>query len=109
MKQIWKFKVGSIIEMPKGAEILTVKMQSSFDTCLWALVDSEKETEKREFEIIGTGQEFDSDNRKYVGTWQDGPFVWHLFEVVNTSIKDKVDESKLGMSDYMKMGGVTLI
>ena len=83
MKQIWKFKVDNVIEMPKGAEILTVQMQDSFNEFIWALVDFENETEKRMFEIIGTGNKFDDTNKKYIGTWQDSMFVWHLFEVIN--------------------------
>lgn len=84
MKQIWKFKADGIIEMPKGAEILTVQMQDSFNTCIWAMVDPEQgDTEKRRFVIVGTGHSFDDTDKKYIGTWQDSMFVWHLFEVLN--------------------------
>lgn len=83
MKQIWKFTVENVIEMPKGAEILTVQIQDSFNTCIWALVDPEEETEKRVFEVVGTGHKFDNANKKYIGTWQISMFVWHLFEVIN--------------------------
>jgi hypothetical protein len=32
-----------------------------------------------EFEIFGTGWEFEAENRIYVGTIQHRTFVWHLF------------------------------
>ena len=81
-KQIWKYSLENIIEMPKGAEILTIDIQNGqmFNAQMWVKVDTENEMEKRIFEVIGTGQNFDDTNRKYVGTYQEGPFVWHVFE-----------------------------
>ena len=81
-KQIWKYSLENVIEMPKGAEILTVDIQNGqmFNAQMWVKVDTENEMEKRMFEVIGTGQNFDDTNRKYIGTYQDGPFVWHVFE-----------------------------
>lgn len=81
-KQIWKYSLENIIEMPKGAEILTIDIQNGqmFNAQMWVKVDTENEVEKRMFEVIGTGQNFDDTNRKYIGTYQDGPFVWHVFE-----------------------------
>lgn len=82
MKQIWKFKVSNgIIQMPADATILTVQNQDG-DPHIWALVDPAKEMDARMFTIVGTGQPFDDTNTKYIGTFQDGPFVWHLFEIV---------------------------
>ena len=85
IKQIWKYKVENIIEMPKGAEILSVQIQNGqmFNACIWVKVNPENELEKRKFVVIGTGHSFDDTNMKYIGTYQDGPFVWHLFEDVN--------------------------
>ena len=84
IKQIWKFKVENFIEMPKGAEILTVQIQDGqmFNACIWAKVNPENELEKRHFIVVGTGQGFQDDNTNYIGTYQDGPFVWHLFEII---------------------------
>ena len=81
-KQIWKYSLENIIEMPKGAEILTIDIQNGqmFNAQMWVKVDTENEMEKRMFEVIGTGQNFDDTNKKYIGTYQEGPFVWHVFE-----------------------------
>ena len=85
VKQIWKYTVENIIEIPKGAEVLTVQMQGPFNPCIWVKVDPENELEKRQFVVIGTGQSFDDTNYEYIGTYQDGPLVWHLFEKVKTN------------------------
>ena len=81
-KQIWKYSLENIIEMPKGAEILTIDIQNGqmFNAQMWVKVNTENEMEKRMFEVIGTGQNFDDTNKKYIGTYQEGPFVWHVFE-----------------------------
>jgi hypothetical protein len=83
IKQIRKYELENIIEMPKGAEILSVQIQNGemFNECIWAKVNPENELEKRQFELIGTGHKFDDTNKEYIGTYHNGPFVCHLFEV----------------------------
>ena len=48
---------------------------------MWALVDTERSTESRYFEVVGTGWELD-DNMSYIGTFFADDFVWHIMEVV---------------------------
>ena len=94
MRTIWKFSTlpgGTFLSkfsilMPKGAEILSLQVdQKNNHPTIWALVDSEAETEERFFELFGTGHEIYEDmgiERKYIGTYQyqRGEFVGHLFE-----------------------------
>jgi hypothetical protein len=47
---------------------------------IWALVDPNAEDEPRWFAVVGTGEPFDETNMIYIGTYQESPFVWHLFE-----------------------------
>lgn len=75
------------IEMPKGAEILSVQVQRDIP-CIWALVNPENDNEKRGFEIFGTGSLIQYDmgvERKYIGTIQrfGGNIIWHVFERVD--------------------------
>jgi hypothetical protein len=79
-KQIWKFEIkeGSI-RMPIGAKILSVQSQRERGM-IWALVDPNAEDEPRSFAVVGTGESFDETNMTYIGTYQESPFVWHLFE-----------------------------
>lgn len=86
-RAIWKYpliegrKQGRkhVIAMPRGAHILSLQRQGMSPT-LWALVDPDAEKVERVFEIVGTGWTVDVSHLAYVGTWQDGGFVWHLFE-----------------------------
>lgn len=85
---IWKYPLEQIadtigIDMPKGAEILTLQMQNS-EPCIWAFVNPEAKKEKRFFRIIGTGHLIEPEERKYIGTFQlmSGALVFHLYELL---------------------------
>ncbi len=86
MKAIWKYELKPTddqnIEMPDGAEILTMQCQGE-TPCLWVLVDPTKRKKIRRFEIFGTGHTMDVLSvSTYVGTYQlkDGQLVFHVFE-----------------------------
>lgn len=82
MKEIWKFPIemgANKIEMPNGAVVLTVQLQNDIP-CLWAIVNPEEASNTRVFHIHGTGHPLEVAPRDYVGTFQQGPFVWHVFE-----------------------------
>lgn len=87
MKRIFKYplKVTDLqkISMPKDSTLLTVQVQKGIP-CLWALVDMDKETEKRLIGIIGTGNPVPENVLRYIGTFQaleNNWFVGHVFEV----------------------------
>ncbi|GAI60505.1 unnamed protein product [marine sediment metagenome] len=87
MKTIHKFplQVADLQEMkmPKDSTILTVQVQKG-TPCLWALVDTDKETEDRFIRIIGTGHSVPENVLRYIGTFQaleNNWFVGHVFEV----------------------------
>ena len=73
------------LELPVGAEILTVQTQRGTPH-LWARVDSETEEETRYFRLSGTGHPLGEDYIRiinYIGTFQmeNGALVFHLFEI----------------------------
>lgn len=85
---IWKFILEpedqQEIEMPIGAELLSVAMQNDL-LCLWAQVDPTAKPYMRRIEIKGTGHEFDASEgivRKFIGTvlWAEEHLVFHVFE-----------------------------
>lgn len=85
MKVIWKFPMTSdnpenIFQMPAGAKIVFVDHQGGVLT-MWVECDSSAPREKREFDVYGTGQEIVPDMATHLYSWQEGPFVWHLYEV----------------------------
>ena len=83
---IWKYEIKGMrsIEMPEGAEILTVQNQNN-NIVLWILVNPNAEKETRIFEVYGTGHIIQQNNkfeREYTGTCQIGEYVWHVFELI---------------------------
>lgn len=83
MRTIWKFTITeqTKILVPEGSEILDVQIQNG-EPQLWLMVDEEKPTVTRNFEVVGTGHDV-PDEAKYIGTFQLllGELVFHLFEV----------------------------
>ena len=69
-----------LVEIPEGAERLTVQLQR--DTiCLWAIVDIRKQNEVRTVHIVGTGHPVPDGFLEFLGTVQmaGGSLVWHVF------------------------------
>ena len=85
MKTIWKFPfiISDVLEiiMPSGAEVLSVGMQSDVP-CLWAIVEDTQPVKLSKFYVVGTGHPLNeyTTSQSYVTTFQDGPFVWHVFQ-----------------------------
>lgn len=83
VKEIWKFPLGDgmqqDIKMPMHAEILTVQVQHGH-VCLWAKVTPANVKKLRRIHVVGTGHPVPAGAFGYVGTVQQGPFVWHIFE-----------------------------
>ena len=91
-KKIWKYefpvKTKFTIEVPEYAKVLSVQTQNG-KPCIWVMVD-DKYIEKlveREFYVIPTGVPFDDKEISYIGTYQQGAFVYHLFEKVSIGAK----------------------
>ena len=83
MKTIYKYELRSqdaSIKLPLGAEILTVQIQDG-RPMIWALVDPESVLVDRFISIVGTGWQVE-DNTKYICTFMEGYFVWHVFEMI---------------------------
>jgi len=86
MTCIWKFLIpfdnpGLFeLDMPKGAKLLTVQVQNS-QPMLWAEVKTIAPPVKRKLVIVGTGTQYHpKSSYKYVATWQEPPYVWHLLD-----------------------------
>jgi hypothetical protein len=69
------------LPIPPTSEILCVQMQGNTPT-LWALVPPIGDTlDTRTFRLVMTGEDSVYPGDVYVGTVQDGPWVYHVFEV----------------------------
>jgi hypothetical protein len=85
MRVIHKYPLSSpwqAINMPRMAQIIAVQTQRS-NICLWAMFDAAdaEQLEERVFAIHGTGRIEIEARETYVGTVQQGPYAWHVFEV----------------------------
>ncbi len=67
------------IQMPKNAKVLSVQIQDGRPR-LWAIVDDTEPLEEKSFSVFGTGHPLPDNLGNFVGTFQMGTFVWHLFE-----------------------------
>jgi hypothetical protein len=82
--QIYKYALNRVIAMPQDAKILTIQIDQKDNLpYLWAMVDLNKESENRYFEIIGTGWSFIPDTLNYIATYQEQELIWHVFERFN--------------------------
>jgi hypothetical protein len=86
MKTVWKYILDVVdyqqIDMPRGAEILSVQAQGG-TACIWVLVDPTNDKELRGVHMHGTGHPIDiAGHGRFVGTFQllDGRLVLHLWE-----------------------------
>ena len=70
--------------LPAGANVLTVQIQDDTPK-VWVAQSRAAGVEvgERHFRCYGTGHPFDLEGKRYIGTFQQQEFVWHLFEVVN--------------------------
>lgn len=79
---VWKYQISNMLvrhEMPKGAEFLSVQTQHGIPV-LWARVDPEAPKVERQFHVLPTGGEtYGFESFKYLGTFQTGDLVWHVF------------------------------
>lgn len=97
-KEIWKYVLkvedNQTIMMPDDSVILSVGLQSAGtrgmydlgDICLWAIGDITNVKVARYIQIIGTGNPVPNDeeyDRRFIGTVQQGRFVWHIFEKID--------------------------
>lgn len=83
MKTVHKFAVvdGSlIVDLPASAKVVRVAVQGGL-LCAWFELDpAAKKDTHRVFRVVGTGHPID-DEEIHVGSCEDGPFIWHLYEM----------------------------
>ena len=82
MKVIYKYQLQTtdeqVINMPVDHKVLHVGGQDKVLT-MWVEVEADGPTEDFLIEIMGTGNEYEEENRKHIGSAVCPPFVWHVF------------------------------
>ncbi len=70
------------VSMPFNAKLLTVQVQAGRFQ-LWALVDRANRQQERLIVIYGTGHPLPDKVGDYIATVQEGPYVWHVFDLTS--------------------------
>lgn len=85
MLTIWKYPLEIMgeqtISISEHNQPLDIQMQNG-QPCLWAVVDTDADQVERKVYIVGTGQDVNPIKHVrayYVGTVQEGRWVWHVF------------------------------
>lgn len=85
MKTIYKYQLKTTdqqtITMPVGSEILSLQIQFG-NPCIWVKVDTDNEVRYRTFVTFGTGHPLPENDLEFIGTYQTGQFVFHVFEIL---------------------------
>jgi hypothetical protein len=81
-RSIWKFRLNvdhqTIDIEARIVEWLHVGLDPNGTPCAWAIVDQFSRLHHRyALEVVGTGQSAPS--APYIGSFVEGPFVWHVF------------------------------
>ena len=79
--RVYKYLIATDMLLPVGAKLVMADTQNGRDYT-WFEVDTMAPHEKRQFDVVGTGDNWDNDAWEHRWTWMAGPFVWHLIEKV---------------------------
>lgn len=74
-----------------SSKVLMVDVdQKTGKSCMWVehFVDPDISQDKsvRKFVVKGTGELFSTRDLQHVASWQNFPFIWHLYEVMSPSL-----------------------
>lgn len=83
-RQVWKFDLHiedeQVVAMPEGSELLHVGNQTGAIErfTIWARVDPSNPVVNRR--ILGRGTGHPIGDEPHIGTTDNGPLVWHIFD-----------------------------
>lgn len=72
------------LDLPKGAKFLKAAASTSHRWYVWFLVEPESPMVTRFFKVFATGEKIKNEGYKYLTTFFEAEFVWHLFELEKT-------------------------
>lgn len=84
MNTVWKFPLEITdmqkIKMPVGAVVVHGGLDPFGVPCLWCQVDDQEYISRYEvIYIVGTGNPIPPDASRHLGSFVQGPFVWHVY------------------------------
>jgi len=84
MQTIYKYELVNVpgrqtLRLTEGAKILCIQIQSG-TACVWVQLDTDAQPWEFTIRIVGTGHNLQKvKGYEYVGTFQDPPYVWHVY------------------------------
>lgn len=80
MRTVFKYKIDDFgIKVPGGSKVVLIGRQGC-DWYVWLDHETTAQPETRIFTVVGTGHPI-PDGATHVGSFQDPPFVWHVYEL----------------------------
>lgn len=83
MRTIFKYPIEitnrQIITSPLCSEIRHVGLDPSGQPCMWAEADFDLPPDPWTLYIIGTGHPIPNEATRHIGSFVQGPFVWHAY------------------------------
>lgn len=82
MRTVFKYPLefDTDLKIPGDSAPLHIAFQNA-KLCSWWEVDTDSPEITRQIRVIGTGHDVPEDSY-YLGTVQDGYFVWHVYELM---------------------------
>ncbi len=83
LKYAMNLKRHQILEMPRGAQIISANIQPGRGVFCWAIGDTCAPMVDHAVAVLATGDKCGIDIRTshFVDTIYDGPYVWHVFSL----------------------------
>lgn len=83
MRTIFKYAIEitdvQVIHVKAGAVPLHVGLDPHGAPCIWMKVNRDYDTEALVVYVVGTGHPLPTDAEIHLGSFNQGPFVWHVF------------------------------
>jgi hypothetical protein len=83
MKTIYKYPIritdNQEIQMPINAKAIHAGLDPLGTPCVWATVRADNKMDTVTVYVVGTGNPIPFMARRHVGSFNQGPFVWHVF------------------------------
>ena len=70
------------IEMPCGARPIHAGLDPAGTPCLWAEVQPENALAEMRVAMLGTGHTIPSSAYEHVASFNQNPFIWHVYAVM---------------------------
>lgn len=69
------------LTVPNLAVFRHIGLDPAGQPCIWLEVDTDRETNTLPLFVIGTGHPKPTGAKKFLGSFNQGPFMWHVYTI----------------------------